>query len=609
MSEKLAKLILSAFCGRPDIVAVATDKGFEPYKTAPNAELLKSRHLAGKRCLGFYLMTQGSQVCCSCVDFDNKPNNPDPEWKSKASALNIWLQKVGLHPLVEVSASGNGAHVWIFLDIPTDAWIVRAFWKVAESKSSVPFVEVYPRQDELSGKGMGNLVRYPLWGLSCFVDDEWEQLEAEGALSSIRRVSGDELRELAASLGTPITETRRREVAIGVPPRVAGRLNRSGSLLARRWGGDMTGLRDQSRSALCESIACELVRQYVPTEEISAAIRHWCREHDYDKGERSEWIRSTVAKAYDYTFSRTEERSADLFTMQDACLAYIAMLEKGEITHLPSGIEELDASIEGVAPGEVCVIGGRPSHGKSLLALQWLDSMAAKGVSSLLISEEMSKIELGKRGCLYVSGLPQEHWGPETAPILGMDVRDHYKDRAPIHVVESCYSIERAETVIDQCMQLKGVKMVAVDYLQLLSCKSEKLYEEVTAISKRLKQAAKRNNVALLLVCQLNREIDKRPDRKPKLADFRDSGQIEQDADVILVVQWPHRFDPSQLKSKYLIFALKRRNGRIVTPEIETVFDPERQRIGSSAEPRQAAGRNTNTETMKGNDREPGKDA
>src|SRR5262245_31295896 len=171
---KTAELLLAHFKGRADHVAIGNPDGtFRPKKLPrPMQPGWMAKHLGGQECLGFYLMTPDSQVWCSAVDFDNKPHCPDPEWQEKAAALYVYLQKAGLSPVAEISASGQAAHVWLFFEEPADAWVPRAFWAAVSQRLGFPFREVYPRQDRLAGKGMGNLIRYPLWNPSRFADPE-----------------------------------------------------------------------------------------------------------------------------------------------------------------------------------------------------------------------------------------------------------------------------------------------------------------------------------------------------------------------------------------------------------------------------------------------------
>lgn len=585
---KVAELILANFRGRQDYVAVGDPAGFHPEQIAEplSAWRVDDEHLGGKVCLGFYLMTPESKVHCSCVDFDSKPEKPDPLWKSKTEQVYYFLANAGLSPLVEISQSGEAAHVWLFFDEATDAWIARAWWRAVSAQLGVSMPEVYPRQDQLTGKGLGNLVRYPLWNQSRFVDVEsdWAVLDPKSSLESVNRSNATELKLLAFDLGfgelkpdAPLFDAS--ESPTGLSPRIQARLSRPYTLLARRWNGDMDGLNDNSRSALVLSIACELVRVYVPTPEIEHALKHWCDQHGYQKGDRADWIPRTVAKAYEFVTTRTEKRSVEATTMDRACHAYLDKIAAKAPMYVRSGILEVDQSVDGAAFGEMVIVAARPANGKSAFALQWLDSAAKSGLPCLIVSEEMSAIELGKRALLSISEIEEQRWH-EKATTIRSQVNDHYAERAPVYVQESTSSIDRCEEVIDQFCCIHGVRVVAVDYMQLLGGRGGSRYEDVTDISRRLKQAARRNDCVLMALSQLNRSIENREGRVPKMSDLRESGQIEQDADLILFLQWPAQFDPNAPADKYLIFAAKRRNGPIRTQMIETQFNPHRQHIG-----------------------------
>jgi len=598
---EIAKRMLSLFRGRPDYVAVANDAGFAPQKLDRGelpAEWLKARHLDGVRCLGFYLMNQESCVYCSCVDFDNKPDRPDLDWKEKAERVYLWLQQADLCPVIELSQSGEAAHVWLFFDQPTPAWLVRQFWQIVSEQTGIVFQEIYPRQDFLTGKGMGNLVRYPLWNKSRFVDPEedWQEQNTMDFLTRVKHVAAWELKEIALRLGKELKpqsaangegihqsamQAEPQAVEPELPLRVQDRLKRTRSLLYRRWSGDTTGLKDPSRSGLLLSIATELVRQFVPTHEIVQALKLWGKDHDFDKVNRPDWIDRTVSKAYEFTFSKIEEASANLTQMKDACLAYIETLAGGGLLHIRSGHKELDKSVDGIAPGEMAIVAARPSHGKSAFILQWLDRAAADGLPSLLISEEMSQLELGKRALHSITHIHHDFWGRSTIDALKSHVDEHYSEKAPFYLIENVTTIDRAEDVIDQMCSLHGVRLVAVDYVQLLRARGNNRNEEVGSISRRLKQAAKRNNCGLIAASQLNREIDKRDFHEPKLSDLRDSGQVEQDADLILFLQWPWKYDDTKPQNEYYIYCAKRRNGPIRDAKIQTIFTPHKQIIGT----------------------------
>jgi KaiC/GvpD/RAD55 family RecA-like ATPase len=590
----LAELMISRFRGRADYIAAGTRGGtFEPEQGAISAQRLERSHLAGEQCLGFYVLDEQSRAWCTCVDFDNKASDPNPEWRAKAEQVYFGLTECGLSPLVEISQSGDGCHVWLFFAEATPAWIPRAWWRAMERKLGVKFKEVFPKQETLTGKGIGNLVRYPLWNKSEFVSPEWEwrAVDPVEALTEARPTNGTDLNLLAFQLGmgelAPEQKSSVTPVIVDsgtmlLPLRVQKLVSREWTLIGRRWKGDTGGMKDPSRSAVAMSIAVELVRLYVPTPEIAAALRYWCtRNGAADKAERDDWISLTVTKAYDFIVNRTEEKSAKSpLTFETAVQKYLDTLERGQAAHLGSGLRVLDESIDGVAPGEVVVIAARPGHGKSALGFQWLDSAARAGVPGLLLSEEMAAEQVGKRRLASISKLDSEHWGRETVAQLRDESKRYHEKTAPVHMVENCGTIDRAEEIIDQFAAVHGVGIVAVDYLQLLGSRGEGRYEVVTEVSRRIKQCTARNGLRTLLLCQLNREVEKRNDHEPKLSDLRESGQIEQDADLILFLQWPSKFDANMPRNLYRIYGAKRRNGPIRRPLIETTFDANRQIIG-----------------------------
>lgn len=590
----LPELILKRFRGRDGVLAAGMGQGFEPMALHNGSALeCVQQHLGGERCYGFYLLDSESRCWCSCVDFDNKPDRPNPKWKEHAEQLYAALTRCGLAPLVELSQSGSGCHLWLFFNEPTPAWIPRAWWRALAHKLGADLPEVYPRQDVLTGKGFGNLVRFPLWNVSAFVDveNDWLPEDPEETLKTVRSTSATDLKLLAFQLGFGDLQPDPRpsvvtiaEIGELLPLRVQKLVEHKGTFLNRRWAGDTAGMKDASQSALAMSIAVELVRQYVPTPEIASAVRWWCRQNGSAKGDRDDWVALTVSKAYDFIVTRAEQKSLDAVTFQAACHQYLDLIECHAEKPLGSGVEELDASIDGVSPGEVCVIAARPGHGKSAFAFQWMDSAAATGIAGLVISEEMSAAEIGKRRLLSISTVPHEQWVPASVARLRAEVDAHHALAAPIYVVENCNTIDRAEEVIDQFCAVHGVGFVAVDYLQLLGGRSGERYEVVTEISRRMKQVTRRNNCRTLLLSQLNREVEKRTDNEPKLSDLRESGGIEQDADLILFLQWPCKFDANADESDYRIYAAKRRNGPIRKSKIETQFDPYRQRFGVARE-------------------------
>lgn len=594
---KLSEKILSVFKGRDDCIAMATENGFRPrWLSSPiSPQFIADMHLSQQQALGFYLLTPENKCWVSCVDFDNKPEHPDPEWNQKAEKLCDVLTSLGVEPLVEVSQSSNGAHVWLVFEEAVDAWIPRAFWRAVEKKYNLSFREIYPRQDRLNENGVGSLVRYPLWKQSRFVDisNNWETIEPEEALSKVWRTTATNLCEIAGRSGMGRLEQPVSAISGvtdgGLPLRVKRLAERDGTLLASRWGGNSRGMKDQSASAIAESIATELVRAYVPTQEIIDGLHWWCSRNNcnaYERrsqDQREAWVRETVAKAYGFVIDRTtEHKSEEVKTFQACAVEFVQSLENGGVPYIGTGIPELDSSVEGTAPGEMTVVAARPGHGKSAFAMQWLEHATLMGNPCLFISNEMSSLMIGKRRLLSITNIGQDAWSFGVKDQLFEDIEQFHKDRQPVYMIEDCFSVKRATAVIDQMVQLYGVKLVAVDYLQLLRADgAQGRYETVTEASRGLKECAKRNNVALLALCQTSREFEKEG-RDPRLSDLRESGQIEQDADSVIFLSYPHRMGVTKDPYEYRVIFAKRRNGPINEAKVITTFDPYRQLFGGA---------------------------
>lgn len=266
-------------------------------------------------------------------------------------------------------------------------------------------------------------------------------------------------------------------------------------------------------------------------------------------------------------------------TMKDAAGKYLDSIRGGQKPLFATGISELDAAIGGgMDAGEMVVIAARPSHGKTAVALQMLHHSTFVGIPSLFISEEMSALALGKRAIQFASDTPTEYWHSSIAGVERI-VGKHFAERAPLYIAESSGTAERAAEIVRDHVANHGVKVVAVDYAQLLSSKGNGRYEQTTATSIALRQVASETKCVLVVLCQLNRAIEKRDTFQPMMSDIKDTGQFEQDADVMLITCWPHRLNNKNDPKQYQFFVVKNRNRPIVTPAFDCVFNPSRQMI------------------------------
>ena len=265
-------------------------------------------------------------------------------------------------------------------------------------------------------------------------------------------------------------------------------------------------------------------------------------------------------------------------TMDRAALAYAEKVRTGQAKLVSLGLPEVDYAIGGgVEPGEMVIIAARPSHGKSCAALQSLHYATGVGMASMMVSEEMSAMALGKRAVQFISKVPQESWSASMDEVC-RHLTEHFADRAPCYIVESVGTAARCAEQITEAAENRGVQFVVVDYAQLLTSEGRGRYEQVTNTSIALRQAATSAKVVLIVLCQLNRSIEQRKGGfLPTMSDIKDSGQLEQDADVIIFQCWPHRIDPSRDPHEFQFFIAKNRNREINESMVRCRFEPSRQ--------------------------------
>ena len=219
--------------------------------------------------------------------------------------------------------------------------------------------------------------------------------------------------------------------------------------------------------------------------------------------------------------------------------------KKEHVTGVPTGYVDLDHKTAGFQPGNLVIIAARPSMGKTTLALniaQYASAESKKKVPSVIFSLEMGKEELVMRflasiarvdfGRMRTGHFHDSDW-PRLTRAAGIlhDAKIFIDDSPSISVLELRSKARRLKSEHD-------IGLVIVDYLQLMrgGANPESRQQEISEISRALKALAKELNVPVVALSQLNRELEKRSDKRPMMSDLRESGAIEQDADVIMFV-------------------------------------------------------------------------
>lgn len=346
--------------------------------------------------------------------------------------------------------------------------------------------------------------------------------------------------------------------------------------------------------------ACILVLGFGLERNIGLALlREWnavCQppwsdrelEHKIDSalkqpGERNYLRNATRARWKDvavphYAAPQPKHRPR-ITTLSEAMQNYVTTMQSGAGELIETGISELDYAIGGgLTLGELFVVAGRPSHGKSAIALQCAHHWTSAMLPTLIVTEEMSQLALGRRALLFTSDTPEEHWQHEAAG-LQQDIEEYKRLRAECFVVESCQTMEVAEQEISRHVQEHQVRAVIVDYAQLLQSKGNARWEQMANTSGALRRLVSQHQIIVLALVQMNQDIEKRLKPQPKLSDLGDTGQWARDADVIVFAVWPHRFDYKLPANEYRLYVAKNRNRPINAAVVTCRFEPSRQRV------------------------------
>lgn len=247
----------------------------------------------------------------------------------------------------------------------------------------------------------------------------------------------------------------------------------------------------------------------------------------------------------------------DTITAGEAIRSHVEELERrealgGAMDGLPTGIEALDAKLKGMKPGQLIVIAGRPKMGKTTLAMNIADNVAVRnGRSVLVFSQEMSHGELMDKSLASLGGIPlsalQDGTALTTHSTQMLEV-SKMLDASGLHLYDRRgVTINRIRSVARRHKMNFGLELVVVDHIGLVDVEDSRAgaTQRISEITRQLKLLAKELDVPVIALSQLNRELEKRPNKRPIPSDLRDSGSIEQDADMIIFVYRDEVYEPN----------------------------------------------------------------
>jgi replicative DNA helicase len=244
-----------------------------------------------------------------------------------------------------------------------------------------------------------------------------------------------------------------------------------------------------------------------------------------------------------------------------------------DVTGVPTGYVDLDKMTSGLQPGDLIIIAARPSMGKTALALNMAEHVAVdNGLPVAIFSMEMSATQLAMRMLGSIARVDQHKM--RTGRLSDKEWGDLSDAMAKLHETPIYIDEAGALTALEVRARARRLKrqysklgLIVIDYLQLMaaSTQGENRATEISEISRSLKAMAKELDVPVIALSQLNRAVDQRPDRRPVMSDLRESGAIEQDADVILFIYRDEVYfpDKEEAKGRAEVIIGKQRNGPI----------------------------------------------
>jgi replicative DNA helicase len=330
----------------------------------------------------------------------------------------------------------------------------------------------------------------------------------------------------------------------------------------------------------------QIVRQKAIARRVVEAANETLKEAYSDSLSADDLLATTERRFMSIGEHAARDDAATIRLAAAASLYRVRCRAAGDEPGLSNGFADLDDVLDGLQPRKLYILAARPSIGKSALALNVADQVSTAGRGSVLfVSLEMDRVELADRYLMAKARVSGDRFRyPDRMTQLESDA-----------LAEACeVDAGRSTLVIDDppaltltrlCARARrhkarnGLALLVVDYLQLVDAqpaKGEIREQQVARISRRLKSLARELSCPVLACCQLNRAVEGRSDRKPSLSDLRESGQIEQDADAVMLLHRPDHYDPNDNPGTAFVIVAKNRAGTTGTVALRFIRDQQR---------------------------------
>lgn len=329
--------------------------------------------------------------------------------------------------------------------------------------------------------------------------------------------------------------------------------------------------------------------------EVLESVPHAAHVREYAEIVREKWIQRALSEvctsvlkecyagAEDTTglLSKAERGIFDILESQDsnsAASMYDILqetiqridertMQTGGISGLSTGFHDLDQQTNGFNTSELIILAARPSMGKTAFVCNLAANAARMNHTVAIFSLEQSRLELAERFLCIESKLD----GHKLRKGI-LEAHDHHALMQTAEVVSTWplaiddkagRTVSEIAAIIRRLKRRQNLRLAIIDYLQLIEPedKRESREQQISQMTRRLKMIAKDCGIPMIVLSQLNRGLENRPDKRPKLADLRESGAIEQDADIVMFLHRPEAYDPMDRPGVVEVVVAKHRSG------------------------------------------------
>lgn len=368
---------------------------------------------------------------------------------------------------------------------------------------------------------------------------------------------------------------------------VANELRANGEL-------DKVGGADYLRSLVASVPTAANATYYAQIVHQKAVLRNVIRTgtkivqmgYSADSTQAESIVNLAQSEVYEMGQGRLQQDYRSIGDVANLTLRQLDDIQNHRIQHgVLTGFKEIDDVTQGLQPGQMVIVAGRPAMGKSTLGMDFARAAAfGQGLTTVVFSLEMDEIEIGQRILSAQLDIPlstlrrAEDLNDYQWQLLNGAMDSFTK--APLEIDTSPnMSLMEIRAKCRRLKQTKDLKLVVIDYLQLMTSGKpvESRQQEVSEFSRALKLLAKELNVPVVALSQLNRGSEMRPDKTPVLSDLRESGSIEQDADMVFLINRPEVYGNEERAGEADVNLAKHRNGP--TRNFVLAFDGARSKF------------------------------